>query len=107
MKADDDQKLRAVFYACKLCAGSLRRGMAYRTVPSVYQIFLIDFDLFKEEGTPGGRKFFHRAMMRLDDGTALTDRLQILFFDLKVPGEIVTETAEDRTQLAGDEAWNS
>ena len=81
--------------------------MAYRTVPSVYQIFLIDFDLFKEEGTPGGRKFFHRAMMRLDDGTALTDRLQILFFDLKVPGEIVTETAEDRTQLAGDEAWNS
>ena len=87
-RADDDQKLRSVFYACKLYAGSLRRGRAYKTVPSVYQIFLIDFDLFEEEGEAGGRKFFHRAVMRLDDGAALTDRLQILFFDLKVPGQV-------------------
>ena len=87
-RADDDQKLRAVFYACKLCAGSLRRGRAYRTVPSVYQIFLIDFDLFGEDEKPGGRQFFHRAMMRLDDGNVLSDSLQILFFDLKVPGQI-------------------
>ncbi|MBQ3801710.1 MAG: hypothetical protein II837_15630, partial [Treponema sp.] len=34
------------------------------------------------------RKFFHRAMMRLDDGAVLSDRLQILFFDLKVPGQV-------------------
>ena len=87
-RADDNQKLRALFYACKLCAGSLRRGKAYDSMPSVYQIFLIDFDLFGEEGKSGGRKFFHRAMMRLDDGAALSDRLQILFFDLKVPGQI-------------------
>ena len=87
-KADDDQKLRAVFYACKLCAGSLRRGKAYESMPSVYQIFLIDFDLFGEEGKPEGRQFFHRAMMRLDDGTALSDRLQIRFFDLKVPRQV-------------------
>ncbi|MBP5156730.1 MAG: Rpn family recombination-promoting nuclease/putative transposase, partial [Treponema sp.] len=87
-RANDNQKLRALFYACKLCAGSLRRGKAYESIPSVYQVFLIDFDLFGEEGKPGGRQFFHRAMMRLDDGEALSDRLQILFFDLKVPGQI-------------------
>ena len=87
-KADDDQKLRALFYACKLCAGSLRRGRPYKSMPSVYQIFLIDFDLFGEEGKAGGRKFFHRAMMRLDDGAVLSDRMQILFFDLKVPGQV-------------------
>ena len=87
-KADDDQKLRALFYACKLYAGSLKSGKKYGAAPSVYQIFLIDFDLFGEDGSPGGRKFYHRAMMRLDDGSVFADRLQILFFDLKVPGEV-------------------
>ena len=87
-KADDDQKLRALFYACKLYAGSLKKGKLYKTAPSVYQIFLIDFDLFGEDGSPKGRQFFHRAMMRLDDGSVFADRLQILFFDLKVPGEV-------------------
>ena len=87
-KADDDQKLRSLFYACKLYAGSLKKGKQYKTAPSVYQIFLIDFDLFGEDGNPGGRKFYHRAMMRLDDGSIFADRLQILFFDLKVPGEV-------------------
>ncbi|MBP5463600.1 MAG: Rpn family recombination-promoting nuclease/putative transposase [Treponema sp.] len=87
-KEDDDQKLRALFYACKLCAGSLRRGRPYKSMPSVYQIFLIDFDLFEEEGKAGGRQFFHRGMLRLDDGAVLSDRLQILFFDLKVPGQV-------------------
>ncbi len=81
-KADDDQKLRSLFYACKLYAGTLRSGAKYRSVPNVYQIFLIDFDLF------GDGKFYHRAMMRLDDGKVLTDRLQMLFFNLKVPGEV-------------------
>jgi predicted transposase/invertase (TIGR01784 family) len=87
-KADDDQKLRALFYACKLYAGSLKKGKLYKTAPSVYQIFLIDFDLFGEDEEPGGRKFYHRAMMRLDDGSVFADRLQILFFDLEVPGEV-------------------
>ena len=87
-KADDDQKLRALFYACKLYAGSLKKGKLYKTAPSVYQIFLIDFDLFEENVNPKGRKFYHRAMMRLDDGSVFADRLQILFFDLKVPGEV-------------------
>ena len=87
-KAEDDQKLRSLFYACKLYAGSLKKGKQYKTAPSVYQIFLIDFDLFGEDGSPKGRKFFHRAMMRLDDGSVFADRLQILFFDLKVPGKV-------------------
>ena len=87
-KADDDQKLRALFYACKLYAGSLKSGKKYRTVPSVYQIFLIDFDLFGEDEKLGGRQFYHRAMMRLDDGSVFADRMQILFFDLKVPGKV-------------------
>ena len=87
-KADDDQKLRALFYACKLYAGSLKSGKKYRTAPSVYQIFLIDFDLFGEDEKPWGRQFYHRAMMRLDDGSVFADRMQILFFDLKVPGKV-------------------
>ena len=74
-KADDDQKLRALFYACKLYAGSLKSGKKYRTAPSVYQIFLIDFDLFGEDAKPGGRQFYHRAMMRLDDGSVFADRM--------------------------------
>ncbi|MCR5622107.1 MAG: Rpn family recombination-promoting nuclease/putative transposase [Treponema sp.] len=76
-RANDNQKVRALYYGSKLLAGTLKEGEDYRTVPFVYQIFLIDFDLFAD------RKFFHRAMMRLDDGTLLSDRLQILFFSLK------------------------
>ena len=67
-KANDDQKLRSLYYACKLYAGSLGRGEKYKSAPNVYQIFLIDFDLF-EDG-----EFYHRAMMRLDDGKILADR---------------------------------
>ena len=81
-KADDDQKLRSIYYACKLYAGSLGRGEKYKNAPNVYQIFLIDFDLF-EDG-----EFYHRAMMRLDDGKILADRLQVLFFSLKVPDTV-------------------
>ncbi len=81
-KADDDQKLRSLYYACKLYAGSLGRGEKYKSAPNVYQIFLIDFDLF-EDG-----EFYHRAMMRLDDGKILADRLQVLFFSLKVPDTV-------------------
>ena len=81
-KADDDQKLRSLYYACKLYAGSLGRGEKYKNAPNVYQIFLIDFDLF-EDG-----EFYHRAMMRLDDGDVLSDRLKVLFFNLKVPDSV-------------------
>ena len=81
-KADDDQKLRSLYYVCKLYAGSLGRGEKYRNVPNVYQIFLIDFDLF------GDGEFYHRAMMRLDDGKILSDRLQVLFFSLRVPDSV-------------------
>ena len=102
-KEDDDQKMRALFYACKLCAGSLRRGRPYKSMPSVYQIFLIDFDLFGEEGKVGGRKFFHRAMMRLDDGAVLSDRLQILFFDLKVPGQVDGSLQRAAAALTGSQ----
>ncbi len=81
-KADDDQKLRSLYYACKLYAGSLRSGEKYRNAPNVYQIFLIDFDLFED------KEFYHRAMMRLDGGEPLSERLQILFFNLKVPDTV-------------------
>ena len=87
-RADDDQKVRALYYGAKLLAGTLAEGASYGAVPCVYQIFLIDFDLFGEEGTAGGRSFFHRALMRLDDGTVFSDRLQLRFFDLKVPGRV-------------------
>ena len=87
-KEDDDQKLRALFYACKLYAGSLKHGEQYKKAPSVYQIFLIDFDLFEEDNKPTGRQFYHRAMMRLDDKTVFSDRLQIRFFSLKVPDRV-------------------
>lgn len=36
-KADDDQKLRSLYYACKLYAGSLKQGAKYRSAPSVYR----------------------------------------------------------------------
>ena len=72
-------------------------------MPSVYQIFLIDFDLFGEEGKAGGRKFFHRAMMRLDDGAVLSDRMQILFFDLKVPGQVDGSLQRAAASLTGSQ----
>ncbi len=89
--AGDDQKLRALYYASKLYAGSLRKGKLYKNAPSVYQIFLTDFDPFDDSKNDGEKenirtgKFYHRAMMRLDDGSVFADRLQILFFNLNVP----------------------
>ena len=35
--AGDDQKLRALYYASKLYAGSLREGMLYKNAPNVYR----------------------------------------------------------------------
>ncbi|MCR5622297.1 MAG: Rpn family recombination-promoting nuclease/putative transposase [Treponema sp.] len=89
--AGDDQKLRALYYASKLYAGSLRKGKLYKNAPNVYQIFLTDFDPFDDSKTDVEKenirtgKFYHRAMMRLDDGSVFADRLQILFFNLNVP----------------------
>ncbi len=89
--AGDDQKLRALYYASKLYAGSLRKGKLYKNAPSVYQIFLTDFDPFDDSKNDGEKenirtgKFYHRAMMRLDDGSVFADRLQILFFNMNVP----------------------
>ena len=80
--ADDDQKIRALYYGGKLFSGALNEGDDYDVAPGVYQIFLIDFDLF------GDGEFYHRAMMRLDDGTLFSDRLQLLFLSLKVPGKV-------------------
>ncbi|MCR5623499.1 MAG: hypothetical protein K6G18_16795 [Treponema sp.] len=34
------------------------------------------------------KKFYHRAIMRLDDGRVFADRLQIRFFNLAVPGTV-------------------
>ena len=81
-KADDDQKIRALYYGGKLFSGVLNEGNDYEVIPAVYQIFLIDFDLF------GDGEFYHRVMMRLDDGTLFSDRLQLLFLSLKVPGRV-------------------
>ncbi len=36
--AGDNQKLRALYYASRLYAGSLREGMLYKNAPNVYQI---------------------------------------------------------------------
>lgn len=87
-KDGDDQKLRALFYACKLYASTLKEGDLYKTAPNVYQIFLVDFDAFEEKGSEQGCQFYHRAMMRFDSGEAFSERLQILFFNLKVPGTV-------------------
>ena len=96
-KADDNQKLRSLYYACKLYAGSLGRGEKYKSTPNVYQIFLIDFDLF-EDG-----EFYHRAMMRLDDGKILADRLQVLFFSLKVPDSVDASLKKAAASLTGSQ----
>ena len=81
-KAGDDQKLRAMFYGSKLFTSKLKEGELYKNAPCTYQIFLTDFDPF------GDGRFYHRAMMRTDDGTPFSDRFQIIFLNLKVPGRV-------------------
>ncbi len=76
----DDQRLRSLYYASRLYSGSIREGEFYKHARNVYQIFLTDYDPF-HDGT-----FHHRAMMRLDNGSLFSDRLQIRFYNLKVPG---------------------
>ena len=80
--AKDNQRLRAMFYGSKLFTSKLKEGELYKNVPTVYQIFLTDFDPF------GDGRFYHRAMMRTDDGKLFSDRFQIIFLNLKVPGRI-------------------
>ena len=75
----DDQKLRSLYYASKLYSGSIQEGEFYKHARNVYQIFLTDYDPFHDG------KFHHRAMMRLDDGNLFSDRLQIRFYNLRVP----------------------
>ncbi len=75
----DDQRLRSLYYASKLYSGSIREGEFYKRARNVYQIFLTDYDPFHDG------KFHHRAMMRLDNGSLFSDRLQIRFYNLKVP----------------------
>ena len=75
--AHDNQLLRSVYYGCKLYASALNEGEFYKDIPTVYQIFLLDFTLFSDT------QFYHRGMFRLDDGTVMTDTLQILYFELQ------------------------
>ncbi len=76
----DDQRLRSLYYASRLYSASIREGELYKRARSVYQIFLTDYDPF-HDGT-----FHHRAMMRIDNGSLFSDRLQIRFYNLKEPG---------------------
>ena len=78
----DDQAVRALYYACKLFSGALKEGELYKAAPFVYQIFLVDFDIFQDG------EFFHHVMPSFRDGTVFSERLQIRFFNLKVPGTV-------------------
>ena len=59
----DDQAERALYYACKLFSGALKEGELYKAAPFVYQIFLVDFDIFQDG------EFFHHVMPSFRDGT--------------------------------------
>ena len=93
-RADDDQILRSVYYACRLYSGGLKSGSLYANAPNTYQIFLVDFDVF------GDRKFYHRGMFRLDDGRVMTERLQIRFFGFPAVGNM--EKPEDAKRVDAD-----
>ena len=80
----DDQRMRSVYYASRLFSSALHEGARYREAPAVYQIFLLDFDLF------GDGAFRHRAKFRLDGGETLAEYPELLFFYLggqREPGE--------------------
>ena len=56
-KENDDQKKRAVFYASRLMAASLKQGSYYKELPNVYQIMITDFRITRD------KVLHHRYMM--------------------------------------------
>lgn len=83
-KEADLEAKRAVYYASKLYAGNLIQGDEYRDIKNVYQIFMTNFTVFKDE------KFIHNFQMN-DGNIILTDSLQIIFVELSKTRELISE----------------
>ena len=77
-KSDDDLRNRAVYYASSLYSGQSRRGVKYKKIKRVYQIFFLNCVLFPEsEKLP--RRYGYREEKEHD---LLTEAVEIIYYEL-------------------------
>ncbi|MDR1869624.1 MAG: Rpn family recombination-promoting nuclease/putative transposase [Treponema sp.] len=103
-KSDDDLKDRAAYYASALYSGQSRRGMKYKRIKRVYQIFFLNCVLFPEsEKLP--RRYGYREEKEHD---LLTEAVEIIYYELPKLEKRVEEYFAGKAgteNLSMDEKW--
>ena len=103
-KSNDDLKSRAAYYASALYSGQSRRGMKYRDIKRVYQIFFLNCVLFPEsEKLP--RRYGYREEKEHD---LLTEAVEIIYYELPKLEKRVEDYFSGETgteNLSQDEKW--
>ena len=103
-KSYDDLKDRAAYYASALYSGQSRRGMKYKRIKRVYQIFFLNCVLFPEsEKLP--RRYGYREEKEHD---LLTEKIEIIYYELPKLEKRVEEYFAGKAgteTLSQDEKW--
>jgi predicted transposase/invertase (TIGR01784 family) len=77
-KSDDDLKRRAEYCTGLLISSQEAKGIHYRDIKRVYQIFFLDCELFPDSGK-FPRRYFHQEE---DEHDRLSDLSEIMFYEL-------------------------
>lgn len=93
---DYDHGMRAEIQAARLLNTNARKGEKWNT-PKVYQISVIDFHYDKDDKSP-----VEWYTMKKDNGSRLSDRLNVIFFDLVKIKDLFGTPPENLTKL---EKW--
>ncbi|MCL2804838.1 MAG: Rpn family recombination-promoting nuclease/putative transposase [Treponema sp.] len=100
----DDLKRRSSQYAAMLQAGQAKKGMLYKGIKRVYQIFFVNKDLF-----PQSDKFPRRYGYREEkEHDLLTDTTEIIFYELPKLEQRVKDYFADKSgseTLSSEEKW--
>jgi predicted transposase/invertase (TIGR01784 family) len=103
-KSDDDLKDRASYYAAMLQSGQSKRGVKYKRIKRVYQIFFLNCVLFPESGKLP-RRYGYREEKEHD---LLTEATEIVYYELPKLEKHVEEYFAGKTgteNLSKDEKW--
>jgi len=103
-KSDDDLRARAAYYAGMLLSGQSQRGVPYKEIKRVYQIFFLDCTLFPQSDRLQRRYVF----MEKHEHDQLTEAVEIIFYEMPKLEELVNDYFAGKTgteSLSDDEKW--
>jgi hypothetical protein len=103
-RTKDNLRARMVFYAAKLLSGQAKRGMLYKNIPRVYQIFFLNSIIFPESGKVPRRY----TMREEDEHDQLSEIVEVILYELPKLKEIAGGCFAGKINLSSlppDQKW--